>query len=155
GIQVLAGNTPTPADIASGPSGQYFQAIAGTSMSSPHIAGAAILLKAQHMTWTPGDIKSAIMTTATTKVVKEDLKTAADPFDMGSGRVDLSKAGDAQIVFDETAANMASLGENPLTAINLNLPSVNMPTMPGTVRVTRTATNVMGKNYGYSVTATS
>jgi Subtilase family/Fibronectin type-III domain/PA domain len=155
GVQVLAGNTPTPADIASGPRGQYFQAIAGTSMSSPNIAGAAILLKAQHRAWTPGDIKSAIMTTATTKVVKEDLKTAADPFDMGSGRVDLSKAGDAQIVFDETAANMANLGKNPLTAINLNLPSVNVPTMPGSVLVTRTATNVTGKTYGYSVTVKS
>jgi Subtilase family/Fibronectin type-III domain/PA domain len=155
GVQVLAGNTPTPDNIASGPSGQYFQAIAGTSMSSPHIAGAAILVKARHMAWTPGDIKSAIMTTATTKVVKEDLKTAADPFDMGSGRVDLSKAGDAQIVFDETAANMASLGNNPLTAINLNLPSVDVPTMPGTVLVTRTATNVTGKTYRYRVTAKS
>jgi len=155
GVQVLAGNTPTPADIASGPSDQYFQAIAGTSMSSPHIAGAAILVKAQHKAWTPGDIKSAIMTTATTKVVKEDLKTAADPFDMGSGRVDLSTAGDAQIVFDETAANMVSLGENPLTAINLNLPSVNVPTMPGVVRVTRTATNVTDRTYGYRVTARS
>jgi Subtilase family/Fibronectin type-III domain/PA domain len=155
GVQVLAGNTPTPDNIASGPSGQYFQAIAGTSMSSPHIAGAAILIKARHMAWTPGDIKSAIMTTATTKVVKEDLKTAADPFDMGSGRVDLTKAGDAQIVFDETAANMASLGNDPLTAINLNLPSVDVPTMPGTVLVTRTATNVTGMTYRYSVTAKS
>ena len=153
GVQVLAGNTPVPDDIASGPSGQYFQAIAGTSMSSPHIAGSAILVKAQHRTWTPGAIKSAIMTTATTKVVKEDLTTPADPFDMGSGRVDLTKAGDAPIVFDETAANMASLGKNPLTAINLNLPSVNVPTMPGTVRVTRTATNVTGRTYAYNVTA--
>jgi hypothetical protein len=155
GVQVLAGNTPAPKDIASGPRGQYFQAIAGTSMSSPSIAGAAILLKAQHRQWTPGDIKSAIMTTATTQVVNEDLKTAADPFDMGSGRVDLRKAGDAQIAFDETAANMVTLGENPLTAINLNLPSINVPTMPGTVLVMRTATNVTGKPYGYSVTVKS
>jgi len=155
GTQVLAGNTPVPDDIASGPSGQYFQAIAGTSMSAPHIAGAAILVKAQHPTWTPGAIKSAIMTTATTKVVREDLSTPANPFDMGSGRVDLTKAGDAPIVFDETAANMTSLGKNPLTAINLNLPSINVPTMPGTVRVTRTATNVTTKAYGYVVTAHS
>jgi hypothetical protein len=153
GVQVLAGNTPVPDAVAGGPSGQFYQAIAGTSMSSPHIAGSALLVKAQHRAWTPGGIKSAIMTTATTKVVKEDLVTPADPFDMGAGRVDLSKAGDASIVFDETAANMASLGQNPVTAVNLNLPSVNVPTMPGTVRVTRTATNVTGGTYAYSVTA--
>jgi len=155
GVQVLAGNTPVPDDVAGGPSGQFYQAIAGTSMSSPHIAGSALLVKAQHRTWTPGGIKSAIMTTATTKVVKEDLVTPADAFDMGAGRVDLTKAGDAPIVFDETAANMVTLGKNPLTAVNLNLPSVNVPTMPGTVRVTRTATNVTARTYAYNVTATA
>jgi subtilisin family serine protease len=155
GVQILAGNTPAPAEIASGPTGQFFQAIAGTSMSAPHIAGAAILVKAEHPAWTPGAIKSAIMTTATTAVVKEDLVTQADPFDMGSGRVDLSKAGDARIVFDETAANMTALGKNPLTAINLNVPSINVPTMPGTVKVTRIATNVTDRTYRYDVTATA
>ena len=72
---------------------QYYQAIAGTSMSSPHIAGSALLMKALHPDWSPGEIKSALMTTATTDVVKEDLVTPADPFDFGAGRVDLTQAG--------------------------------------------------------------
>lgn len=155
GVQVLAGNTPTPDELASGPAGEYYQAIAGTSMSSPHIAGSGILLKALHPTWTPGEIKSALMTTSTTKVVKEDLTTPADPFDFGAGRVDLKVAGKAPIVFDESATKMATDGENPLTAINLNLPSINVPTMPGTVRVTRTATNVSGKAYVFNVKGAS
>ena len=46
GVQILAGHTPTPESIVEGPPGEYFQAIAGTSMSSPHIAGSAILLAA-------------------------------------------------------------------------------------------------------------
>jgi subtilisin family serine protease len=37
GIQILAGNTPTPG--AGTVPGELFQAIAGTSMSSPHVAG--------------------------------------------------------------------------------------------------------------------
>lgn len=147
GIQVLAGASPTPDEVASGPAGQYYQAIAGTSMAAPHIAGSALLLKALHPAWTPGAIRSALMTTARTQVVKEDLTTAADPFDDGAGRVDLTVAGRASVVFDESATRMATLGNNPLTAADLNLPSVNLPTMPGSVTVTRTATNVSGRPY--------
>ena len=50
GVQILAGQTPTPDSITGGPAGEYFMAIAGTSMSSPHVAGAAILMKAAHPT---------------------------------------------------------------------------------------------------------
>ena len=39
-------------------------------------------------TWTPGQVKSALMTTSSTDVVKEDLATPADPFDFGAGRID-------------------------------------------------------------------
>ncbi len=35
GLQILAGNTPVPTDVAAGPPGQLYQIIAGTSMSSP------------------------------------------------------------------------------------------------------------------------
>ena len=87
-MQILAGMTPTPDDTDVGPAGQYYQAIAGTSMSSPHIAGSAILLKALHPDWTPGQVKSALMTHRDARrCVKEDVTTPADPFDYGSGRV--------------------------------------------------------------------
>jgi len=149
GVQVLAGNTPTPDAIPGGPPGEYYQAIAGTSMSSPHAAGSAILIKALHPDWTPGEVKSALMTTAKTGVLKEDLTTPADPFDMGAGRVDLTRAGTPSIVFDESAARMATLGTDELTALDINSPSINVPTMPGTVTVTRTATNVTNKSFSY------
>ena len=96
GVQILAGHTPFRESVLGGPPGEHFQAIAGTSMSSPHVAGAAILLRAVHATWTPGQIKSALMTTAIQDVVKEDLTTPADPFDMGSGRIDIGTAGSAR-----------------------------------------------------------
>jgi subtilisin family serine protease len=155
GVQILAGNTPTPDAVELGPPGEYYQAIAGTSMSAPHITGSAALLKALHPNWTPGQIKSALMTTAKTGVVKEDETTPADPFDYGSGREDLTKAGDPGLTFDETADRMFALGNDPVNAIHLNLPSVNAPVMPGKVTTVRTAKNVTGRSQTYSVQVTA
>ncbi|HEX5598164.1 MAG TPA: S8 family serine peptidase [Micromonosporaceae bacterium] len=155
GVQILAGHTPTPETTDGGPPGEQFQAIAGTSMSGPHIAGAGILMKALHPEWTPGQIKSALMTTAKTNVLKEDLTTPADPFDYGSGRVDLTKADNPGLTFDESAARMVALGNDSVNAVHLNLPSVNAPIMPGRLTTIRTAKNVTSQPQTYQVSTTA
>jgi hypothetical protein len=124
-------------------------------MSSPHIAGSAILLKALHPTWTPGQIKSAMMTTALQDVVKQDLVTPTDPFDDGAGRIDLTVAGNPGVTFDESASNMFGLGLDPRTAVHVNLPSVNAPVLPGRIETTRTVANVSGKRARYTLEATA
>jgi hypothetical protein len=153
GVQILAGNTPWPGDPAEGqgPAGEMFQAIAGTSMSSPHVAGSGLLLAALHPEWTPGQIRSALMTSATTDVVEQDRTTPANPFDMGSGRIDLSQAGAVPLTFDETADRFFALGADPVNAVNLNIPSINAPVMPGQVTATRTATNISGRRQTFTV----
>ncbi|WP_433221247.1 S8 family serine peptidase [Dactylosporangium sp. CS-047395] len=155
GVQILAGNTPTPDEVASGPSGQYYQAIAGTSMASPHIAGSAILQRALHPDWTPGQIKSALMTTATTSVVKEDGHTPADPFDFGAGRVQVNRAANPGLTFDETAERMYDLGNDPVSGVQLNTPAIGAPVMPGALTVTRTAKNVSGRAQTYRTETTA
>ncbi|WP_227423308.1 S8 family serine peptidase [Pengzhenrongella sicca] len=141
GVQILAGDTPVSESVVSGPPGEYFQAIAGTSMSSPQVAGAAVLIKAVHPTWTPGQIKSALMTTSITDVLKEDTVTPADPFDMGAGRIDVGNSIGAVLTFDETADRYFALGDDPVNAVHLNLPSINAPVMPGRLTTTRTVVN--------------
>ena len=64
-------------------------------MSSPHAAGVSALVKAVHPDWTPGQIKSALMTSAVQDVLKEDGRTPADPFDMGAGSIRADRAADA------------------------------------------------------------
>jgi subtilisin family serine protease len=144
GVQILAGDVPVSLEPASGPPGESFQAIAGTSMSAPHVAGAAVLLGALHPDWSPGQIRSGLMTSATTDVVKEDLVSPADPFDMGAGRIDLRRAGSTPLSFDESPERFVVLGDSPVHAVHLNLPSVNAPVMPGRLTTTRVATNVSG-----------
>ena len=170
GVQILAGNTPFP-EPGQVP-GELFQAIAGTSMSSPHIAGIFALLKQAHPDWTPAMAKSAIMTTASQKVKKEDGKTKADPFDMGAGHVrpgrpdKKSSAFQPGLVYDAgffdylgflcdaapeafsdpagTCGFLASIGV-PTDASDLNLPSIGIAQLPGSQTVIRTVTNVTDK----------
>lgn len=97
----------------------------GTSMASPHSAGSIALLRALNRSWTPTQIKSALVTTANTNMVKQDSVTPSDPFDRGGGRVDLTQAARVGLLFDETGANF--LAANPATGgvpENLNLPSI-------------------------------
>ena len=145
GVQIAAGMTPTPEVITDGPEGEYYQVIAGTSMSSPHVAGVALLLKSLHPDWDPGQIKSAMMTRAVTKVVKEDLSTPADPFDMGAGRVNVGRAMQAPLTISDNAANFAALAGDEVNAVHLNIPSINAPVMPGRLTTTRTLKNVTAR----------
>lgn len=153
GNHILAGMTPTTESPLGGPPGNLYQAISGTSMSAPHVTGAAALVFALHPDWTPGQVKSALETTGKTSVFKEDGTTPADPFDMGGGRIDLTKAGDPGLTLDETAANFLASAADPLNRIDLNLPSVNAPIMPGVITAKRTIKNVTNRTLTFTASA--
>ncbi len=131
-----------------------YQIISGTSMSSPHNAGAGALMAAARPDWTPTEIKSAIMMTGVTEnTFKEDGVTPTDPFDLGAGRVTLGDAVDSGLVLSETAANF--LAANPETGGDpsmLNLPSMMDSNCVGTCSWTRTVTNKTKKNGKWEVT---
>jgi subtilisin family serine protease len=144
GVQILAGHTPEHPGITNGPLGEYYQAIAGTSMSSPHAAGVAALVKAAHPSWTPGQIKSSLMTSSLQSVLKENGTTAADPFDRGAGSIRANRAVKPTVTFDVDPADYYASAADSLNRVNLNLPSINVPTMAGTLTTWRTVTNVSG-----------
>jgi hypothetical protein len=157
GVQVLAGMTPqpTPGAIVLGPPGQTFQSIAGTSMSSPHSAGSSALVRDGHLDWTPGQIKSALMTSAVTDVVKEDFTTPATPFDMGAGSVRPNLGLHPSLTFDVSAADYYASATDPLGRIHLNLPSIQANPMPGRITTTRTGVNVSGSTLSFHVETTT
>ena len=134
GVEIMAGQTPLPATVIGGTPGQLFQVVSGTSMSAPHVAGAALLLKDLHPEWTPGQIKSALMTTASPEVMKEDGITPADSFDYGSGRLDLTRAAAPGLTISAPASEFIN-HENDLW--NSNYPSIYIPVMPGIIIVKR------------------
>jgi uncharacterized repeat protein (TIGR01451 family) len=118
--------TPGVAVLAASRNGVEFESLDGTSMASPHAAGAAALLKDLHPGWTPAEIQSALMTTASTANLRNgDGLGPVTPFDYGAGRIDLGQASRPALVLDETragyeAANPA-LGGSPAA---LNLPTL-------------------------------
>ncbi|GAA1772717.1 S8 family serine peptidase [Luedemannella helvata] len=154
GVQIFAGHSPVANKVEEGPQGQYFQAIAGTSMASPHIAGAAALLRSLHPRWTPGQVRSAMVTTAVTRILKEDLTTPAGPFEVGSGRIDVARAAEPGLTFDETAARMTAARDDAVARVQLNLPTLNAPVMPGRLDITRTVANVSGRGLTYTAVGT-
>ena len=158
GVQILAGNSPkhlfAPAD-GLGPNDELYQAIAGTSMSSPHAAGVAALIKAAHPSWTPGQIKSAMMTSSVQSVVKEDGTTPSDPFDRGAGSIRANRAVNPTVTFDVTAPEYFASATDPFGRIDLNLASVNAPNMPGLITTTRTMHNVTGVSQTIRITTTA
>ncbi|NJN68430.1 MAG: DUF11 domain-containing protein [Chloroflexaceae bacterium] len=106
----------------------------GSSMATPHVAGAAALIRAAHPDWSPAEIQSAFMLTSNdSNVVAEDETTPATPFDRGAGRIDVSRAVGAALVLDEDqtdyeAVNPA-IGGDPTT---LNLASLTDGDCDGT-----------------------
>ncbi len=73
----------------------------GTSMSSPHTAGAAALIKQAHPGWTPDMIRTALINTATnmrneTGAPKAEGLTADSIIAQGGGLIDVKEAVNAQ-----------------------------------------------------------
>ncbi|RME59803.1 MAG: CHRD domain-containing protein, partial [Caldilineae bacterium] len=82
----------------------YGQA-SGTSMASPHVAGAAAVLKQKYPTWTPAQIKSALMSTSKYMDIYNFDGSPAQPIDMGAGRLDLGAAMDPGVILDPPKAD--------------------------------------------------
>ena len=156
GVDVLAAYSPINFGT--------YNFLSGTSMSSPHIAGIAAVLRGIHPKWSPMAIKSALMTTASRE------QNAGGPipgnfFAYGAGHVEPSDASDPGLVYDSgfddwfgflcgtgqlQSASCAALEIDPS---DLNLASITVGELAGTQTVTRTVSNV-GETEIYSVEVT-
>lgn len=149
GVSIFA-----PVNSSPGSTVDEYNFLSGTSMSSPHNAGAGALLSAV-TNWSPYEIRSALMMTAKPAAEnrKEDGVTPADPFDVGAGRIDLERAQNSPLVLDESPANFAAadpaIGGDPKT---LNIASMQNNLCVGECSWTRTVRRVGGSGrYDLSV----
>ena len=145
---VVAGTFIPPASIGS---------LQGTSMSSPHVAGAAALLRQLHPTWSPSAIKSAL-TTSNTDVKLSNNTSDTNRWGYGAGHLAPNPAAVPSLVYDASAADygrfLCGVGLAPPPGIgtcatlgsikpwNLNLSSLTAAGVVAPRTLTRTVTNV-------------
>ncbi|XP_075478338.1 subtilisin-like protease SBT1.5 [Primulina tabacum] len=110
GVNILAAwpDGLAPSELSSDTRRTAFNIASGTSMSCPHVSGAAALLKGAHPDWSPAMIRSALMTTAYTQdnegkpLLDEKSYNVSTAWDMGAGHVNPEKAFAPGLVYDIT-----------------------------------------------------
>nr|WP_315488716.1 S8 family peptidase [uncultured Rhodoferax sp.] len=179
GVDIIATVTPglTNAErnaVANGtlvPSPEW-SSYQGTSMSSPHVAGLAALIRQMRPTWSPAAIKSALMTSSMS-TLNDGLAGEQNgllPWAQGAGHVVPAKALDPGLVYDNgkiefiryqcnvnkpavtPASDCVTYGTLDQT-YNFNLPSITVGAVVGNTAVTRKVTNVGASSATYTATA--
>ena len=140
GVNILAGFSP---DSAYSTAGENFAYLSGTSMSAPHVAGVAALVRQAHPDWSPATIKSALMTTSRQDITSSGGVGSASPFDFGAGHIDPNSAINPGLAYEITddeydafVADMENEGRQ------LNLASVSLSKLANSQTVTRRVSNV-------------
>jgi len=111
----------------------------GTSMATPHVAGAAALLKQRHPTWTVEQIKSALELTGDPVHVPNTSTEVASTRE-GGGRIDIPQADNPLIFTDPTGLSFGLVRRSTTVDRQLAISDAGGGTAPWNVAVTAQAT---------------
>ncbi|MCX5262590.1 S8 family serine peptidase [Streptomyces sp. NBC_00199] len=118
-----------------------YVSMSGTSMATPHTAGAAAIVAQEHPDWTGEQLKSAL--TASAKTLR-----GVTAYDVGVGRVDLTRATDATVGSEPSSVDFGTPGtwpHNDDTPVTRTLTYRNDGSRPVTLDLDATATGPGGK----------
>ncbi|WP_086564982.1 S8 family peptidase [Streptomyces africanus] len=140
GVDITAASAPgnqIAQEVGEKPAG--YMTISGTSMATPHVAGAAAILKQQHPAWKYAELKGAL--TGSTK------GGAYTPFQQGSGRIQVDKAIKQSVIANPSSVSFGvqqwpHTDDKPVTK---ELTYRNLGTKDVTLKLASTATDPKGK----------
>jgi len=122
GVNVLSS---VPANACATP--PCFAFFNGTSMATPHLAGTAAVVRAQHPDWSAAEIRSAIVNTAKRNVVHDlDGVAIADVNVVGAGRLDVQNAVEATIALDPVSVSFNAMpsGSGQSRTVNVTVRNI-------------------------------
>jgi minor extracellular serine protease Vpr len=92
--------------------GSDFAVFDGTSMAAPHVSGAAALLLQQHPQWSPGQVKSSLMTSAAPAWGDTARTKEASVLLEGGGLIDVAAANDPKLFTEPSSLSFGFLTTN-------------------------------------------
>ncbi|HEV8489348.1 MAG TPA: S8 family serine peptidase [Candidatus Limnocylindrales bacterium] len=134
GVNVLSSTVCDPGNPCGNDGDWAF--FSGTSMSSPHVAGSAAVLKDLNPTWSPAAIKSALANTADL-VVKNafDASTTVGPLLQGGGREDLTEAAATDVLFWPTSASFGRISGSRTNSTSMTIRLTNLTATSRTLAI--------------------
>ncbi|NUP03580.1 MAG: S8 family serine peptidase [Nonomuraea sp.] len=118
------------------PLDEHYTSASGTSMATPHVAGAAAIMAQLHPDWKGPLLKTALMSTA-----KDDGFSA---YEQGAGRVDLAKAYTQRVFATTAGIDFGSLTEEG-EPLRRELSYTNLTDQPVTLTLTPALRTAGGK----------
>ncbi|TQM64523.1 S8 family serine peptidase [Humibacillus xanthopallidus] len=125
GVAVLAARSGGRGDDA-------YVAMSGTSMATPHVAGAAAIVKQAHPTWTGAQLKAALVSTA-----KADVP--GDVRETGAGRLDVFAATAPAVTSSPVQAGTFPWPHTAAQSTTVAVPYTNLGATPVTLSLSVTS----------------